>query len=135
MSNFGCVNITRKTYLILMIIPIILLCYFLFVKPEVVFEEQCPDKPYSLEIVKYGTGILDMKIAYIHYKMNGETVATKQLDFFNKLGSFDVVWDTSTDDATRWIDKSVHLTMTYAKNFQGDLETKIVDFDYNSVKH
>jgi len=54
---------------------------------------------------------------------------------FDKLGSFDVVWNTSTDDATGWIDKQVHLTMTYAINFKGDLETKIVDFDYNSVKH
>lgn len=120
----------------LMIIPIILLCYFLFVKPEVVFEEQCPDKPYSLEIVKYGTGILGMKIAFIHYKINDETVATKQLALFTKLGrDFDVIWDTSASDATRWIDKSVHLTMSYADTFQGDLKTKRVDFDYNSIKH
>ena len=69
-----------------------------------------------------------------HYKINGKTVATKQL-FFDKLGSFDVVWNTSTDDTIRWIDKQVHLTMTYAIKFKGDLETKIVDFDYNSVKH
>lgn len=119
-----------------MIIPIVLLCYFLLFNPKVVFEEQCPDKPYSLEVVKYGTGILDMKIAFIHYKINGETVASKQLAFLNKLGrDFDVNWDTSTNDGTWWKDKSVHLTMTYAKNFQGDLATKNVDFDYNSVKH
>jgi len=135
-SNFWGVTITKKKFKILVVITILLICYFLFVKPEVVFEEQCPDKPYSLEIVRYGTGILDMKIAFIHYKMNGETVATKRLAFFSKLGrNFDAVWDTSTDDSTRWIDKSVHLTMTYAKNFQGDLGTKNVDFDYNSVKH
>ncbi|WP_235617139.1 hypothetical protein [Lysinibacillus mangiferihumi] len=36
-----------------------------------------------------------MEIAYKHYKMNGETIACKKSAFFNKLGRFDVVWDTS----------------------------------------
>lgn len=57
-----------------------------------------------------------MEIAYKHYKMNGETIACKKSAFFNKLGRFDVVWDTSIDDATRCVDKSVHLTMTYFKH-------------------
>ena len=54
-------------------------------------------------------------------------------DFSN---SIDVVWDTSTDDSTWWIDKHVHLTMTTdAKDSQSELSSKSVDFDFNSVKN
>ncbi|ATO28190.1 hypothetical protein RA13_09265 [Bacillus atrophaeus] len=128
-------NIDKKTFKRLMIIPIILVFYVLFLNPEIVLEEQCPNKPYSLTIVKHGSGIFDKKIVFIYYKINGKTVAIANLAFFENFGrDIDVTWDTSTDDGTWWIDKSVHLTMTYTKNFNGNLDKKEIVFDYSTVQ-
>ncbi|MFP3726983.1 hypothetical protein U8V72_17550 [Priestia filamentosa] len=119
-----------------MLIPIVLICYLLFFKPEVVFKDKCPDKPYSLEVVTYGTGFFDYKIAFIHYKIGGKTVAKKQLVFFENFSRHvTVVWDTYTAEGIPVKDTHAHLTMQYAKNFQGDLDYKLVDFDYGSVKN
>ncbi|ADP33182.1 hypothetical protein [Bacillus atrophaeus] len=129
------VNIDKKTFKRLMIIPIILVFYVLFLNPEIVLEEQCPNKPYSLTIVKHGSGIFDKKIVFIYYKINGKTVAIGDLTFFENFGrDIDVTWDTNTDDGTWWIDKNVHLTMTYAENFKGNLDKKEIVFDYSTVQ-
>lgn len=128
-------NINKKLLKRLTIVPILFICYVLFLNPEVILEEQCPNKPYSLTIVKHGTGIFDKKIVLIYYKINGKTVAVGNLVFFENFGrDIDVTWDTNTDDGTWWIDKSVHLTMTYAKHFKGDLDKKDIDFDYGTVQ-
>ncbi|MCY8959511.1 hypothetical protein [Bacillus atrophaeus] len=128
-------NIDKKTFKRLMIIPIILVCYVLFLNPEIVLEEQCPNKPYSLTIVKHGSGIFDKKIVFIYYKINGKTVAIGNLAFFENFGrDIDVTWDTNTADGTWWIDKNVHLTMTYAENFKGNLDKKEIVFDYSTVQ-
>ncbi|MGV2466038.1 hypothetical protein BS11774_19405 [Bacillus subtilis] len=128
-------NINKKLLKRVTIVPILFICYVLFLIPEVILEEQCPNKPYSLTIVKHGTGIFDKKIVLIYYKINGKTVAVGNLVFLENLGrDIDVTWDTNTDDGTWWIDKSVHLTMTYAKNFKGDLDKKDIDFDYGTVQ-
>ncbi len=55
-------NINKKLLKRLMIMPILFICYVLFLNPEIILEEQCPNKPYSLTIVKHGTGIFDKKI-------------------------------------------------------------------------
>ncbi|WP_223251866.1 hypothetical protein [Bacillus atrophaeus] len=79
--------------------PILFICYVLFLNPEIILEEQCPNKPYSLTIAKHGTGIFDKKIVLIYYKINGKTVAVGNLVFFENLGrDIDVTWDTNTDD-------------------------------------
>ncbi|AEP91641.1 conserved hypothetical protein [Bacillus subtilis subsp. subtilis str. RO-NN-1] len=51
-------NINKKLLKRLTIVPILFICYVLFLNPEVILEEQCPNKPYSLTIVKHGTGIM-----------------------------------------------------------------------------
>ncbi|MCY9166078.1 hypothetical protein [Bacillus atrophaeus] len=128
-------NIDKKTFKRLMIIPIILVFYVLFLNPEIILEEQCPNKPYSLTIVKHGSGIFDKKIVFIYYKINGKTVAIGDLVFFKNFGrDIDITWDTNTDDGTWWRDKTVHLTMTYAKDFKGNLDKKEIDFDYSTVQ-
>lgn len=82
-----------------MIVPILFICYVLFLNPEIILEEQCPNKPYSLTIVKHGTGIFDKKIVLIYYKINGKTVAVGNLVFFENFGrDIDITWDTNTDD-------------------------------------
>jgi hypothetical protein len=55
-------NINKKLLKRLMIVPILFICYVLFLNPEVILDEQCPNKLYSLTIVKHGTGIFDNKI-------------------------------------------------------------------------
>lgn len=128
-------NINKKFLKRLMIVPILFICYVIFLNPEVILEEKCPNKPYSLTIVKHGTGIFDKKIVLIYYKIHGKTVAVGDLVFFENFGrDIDVTWDTNTDDGTWWIDKNVHLTMTYAKNVKGDLDKKDIDFDYGTVQ-
>ncbi|MDQ0928547.1 hypothetical protein QFZ25_002607 [Bacillus atrophaeus] len=94
-------NINKKFLKRLTIVPLLFICYVLFLNPEVILEEQCPNKPYSLTIVKHGTGIFDNKIVLIYYKINGKTVAVGNLVFFGDLGrDIDVTWDTNTDDGT-----------------------------------
>ncbi|MHC5561558.1 hypothetical protein ACYSN5_03065 [Bacillus spizizenii] len=75
-------NTNKKLLKRLTIVPILFICYVLFLNPEVILEEQCPNKPYSLTIVKHGTGIFDKKIVLIYYKINGKTVAVGDLVFF-----------------------------------------------------
>ncbi|WP_244956461.1 hypothetical protein [Bacillus mojavensis] len=58
-------NINKKFLKRLMIVPILFICYVLFLNPEVILEEQCPNKPYSVTIVKHGTGIFDKKVVLI----------------------------------------------------------------------
>ncbi|MDN3034127.1 hypothetical protein QI003_16370 [Bacillus stercoris] len=128
-------NINKKLLKRLAIVPILFICYVLFLNPEVILEEKCPNKPYSLTIVKHGTGIFDKKIVLIYYKIHGKTVAVGDLVFFENFGrDIDVIWDTNTDDGTWWIDKNVYLTMTYAKNVKGELDKKDIDFDYGIVQ-
>ncbi|WP_069839534.1 hypothetical protein [Bacillus sp. F56] len=118
-----------------MIVPILFICYVIFLNPEVILEEKYPNKPYSLTIVKHGTGIFYKKIVLIYYKIHGKTAAVGDLVFFENFGrDIDVTWDTNTDDGTWWIDKNVHLTMTYAKNVKGELDKKDIDFDYGTVQ-
>lgn len=45
-------NINKKLLKRLTIVLILFICYVLFLNPEVILEEQCPNKPYSLTIVK-----------------------------------------------------------------------------------
>lgn len=128
----------KKNHKWFVCIPIVFLCYILFFIPEKVFEEHCPDldKPYSLEVVKYGTGFFGKKTALIHYKIDGKKVGWQPLVIFGDFSkSIDVVWDTSRYDSTWWIDKHVLLTMTTdSNNSQSSLSSKYVEFDYNSVR-
>ncbi|AOR98957.1 hypothetical protein Bsub01_00841 [Bacillus subtilis] len=65
-------NINKKLLKRLMIMPILFICYVLFLNPEIILEEQCPNKPYSLTIVKHGTGIFDKKIENCSNKLQDQ---------------------------------------------------------------
>lgn len=55
-------GINKKFLKRLTIVPILFICYVLFLNSKVILEEQCPNKPYSVTIVKHGTGIFDKKL-------------------------------------------------------------------------
>lgn len=129
----------KKVFKLFLIWCLALIFFLVFLKPETIFKGSSPvaDKPYSVEAVQYGTGVLDKKIVFVHFKIDGKKVASRNLAFFESANhTMDLVWDLDVEDETWWRDKYVLLNMTYSTGswLEPEIQTKSVGFDFGSGK-
>jgi hypothetical protein len=106
--------------------------YLVFLEKEVILESHSPDTDRHIEVIQYGTGVLDWKTVRVIYLDEDEVIAKKPFALLRRVGRF-------TDDAS-WYElersqtESVSIQSVYTTSFFGEAESRRMDFNYASLE-
>ncbi|WP_046173340.1 hypothetical protein [Domibacillus indicus] len=114
---------------------VMLLCifYIVFLDKEVVLKSQSPHTNRYIEIIQYGSGVLDRKTVQVVFLEENKVIAKKPYALLRRVGSFEdghVSWTEMESSQS----ERVNIQTVYSTNFFGDLESRQMVFNYASLE-
>lgn len=123
----------KKTLLRIWTVISLYIFYVVFLEKEVLLESHSPNTAHHIEVVQYGTGLLDRKTIRVIYFDEGEVIAKKPFALLRQVGGFDEA-RVSWVELERSQSESVSIETVYSTSFFGDAESRRMKFNYASLE-